>query len=107
MIIALILLLAVLWILGYLPVGFTTLPEMALFSVNGEVISLWDIIIFALILWAIGILSTPLRQIAGVVLVLWVLSEVNVIAFPGLASILVIAVIVGLVASLFMGKRGS
>jgi len=56
---------------------------------------------FIIAIWAIGILPSPLKQIAGVLLVLWVLSTLGLVAVAGLSQIIMIAVIVGIGLSLF------
>jgi hypothetical protein len=89
-----ILLLIFLWFLGYGPVTGLQVP---LFTLSRMSISLWDIIIFAVIVWLIGILPSPFRQIAGVFFILWILSVMGIIALAGSASMLLIAIIVGLV----------
>jgi hypothetical protein len=101
---ALILVLIVLWFLGYVRVGGLTIPDVVLFSINGQPITLWSILILIIVSWAISILPTPFREIAGVLLILWILSVLGILAIAGiaLANFLVIAIIVGLIASLFI-----
>ncbi len=101
MIAAIILLLIVLWFLGYIRVGGLIIPDFPLFVINGQTITLWNLFLFLVILWAIGVLPSPLRQIAAVMLILWILSTVGILAIAGLSNILVIALIVGLILSLF------
>ncbi len=100
MIIGIIVVLLILWFLGYLhiPAG---LPHLVLFNINGHPVTLFDLLILLLVAWAIGILPSPFRQIAGVLLLLWILAVIGIIAVSGLATILVIAIIVGLIISLF------
>jgi hypothetical protein len=94
MLIIILLLLIFLWFAGYGPVESLYVP---LFNIGRHVISLWDIIIFGVIAWLIGILPSPFRQIAGVFFVLWILSLLGFLAIAGLSSMLLIAIIVGLV----------
>mgnify|MGYP006384972727 CR=1 FL=1 len=101
MIAAIIIILIILWFLGYVNIGNLSIPDISLFTLNGNVISLWDMLILFVILWAIGVLPTPLRQIAGVGLILWVLATLGIIALAGLPSLIVIAIILGLIFSLF------
>ncbi|MBP7832472.1 MAG: hypothetical protein KA035_01745 [Candidatus Levybacteria bacterium] len=90
-----------LWFLGYLRIdGLPTIPDVQLFVINGQSITLWNILIFAVICWAIGVLPSPFRQIAGVLLIIWVLATLGILAISGLASIIVIAVIVGIILAL-------
>ncbi len=93
-------LLILLWLTGNLNISGLTIPDFALFQLNGQIISLWDLLIFIIVLWAIGILPSPFRQIAGVLLVLWVLSILGILAFAGLSNLLVIAIIVGIIVSI-------
>lgn len=94
-------LLVLFWLLGYIHIPWLTIPRFPIFEFNGRVISFYDIIIFILIIWAIGILPTPFRQIASALVVLWVLSLLGIIAIAGLSNLLVIAIIVGVLISLF------
>jgi hypothetical protein len=70
--------------------------DIELFSFLGKSVSLLDLLIFFIIVWIIGILPSPFRQIAGVILALWLLSFFGVIAIAGLSNILIIVLIVGL-----------
>jgi hypothetical protein len=88
--------LIVLWLLGYLHI-VTFIPNIALFSLNGHTVTLWELLIFFVIIWALGILPSPLREIAAVLLLLWILSTLGIIAIAGFSSIIIIAIIVGLV----------
>src|SRR6478752_194976 len=99
MIVALLIVLIILWFLGYVQIPFLPALNIPLFALNGHTISLWDLLIFLVIASLIGILPSPLRQIAMVVLVIWVLSTLGILAIAGLSSILVIVIIVGLILS--------
>ena len=93
--------LIILWFLGYINVqGLPTLPDVQLFVINNHPVTLIDLLILAVIGWAIGVLPSPLRQIAGVVLLLWILATLGIIGIAGLPSILVLAVIIGLILAL-------
>ncbi len=94
-------LLIILWLTGNLVIPGLVIPNMSLLVINGQTITLIDLLTFALILWALGLLPSPLRQIAGILLVVWVLSVLGFLAIGGLSSLLVIAIIVGIIASLF------
>ena len=98
-----ILILIVLWFLGYINIGNLNIPDLELFTLNGNAISLWDLLIFAVIVWAIGVLPSPFRQIAMVALLLWVLSTLGIIALAGLPSLIVLALILGFVFFLLGG----
>jgi hypothetical protein len=77
-----------------------SIPHMVLFNINRQPITLWNLLIFLLILWIIGLLPTPLREISGVLLILWILSILGFIAFAGLSNLIIIAIIVGIIASI-------
>jgi len=79
--------------------GFT-LPNLQLIVINGQSITLLNILVFILILWAIGILPSPFREIAGILFVLWLLSILGFIAIAGLSNLIVIGIIVGIVFSM-------
>ena len=100
MLLAVLVILIILWFLGYIHIGGLNLPDITLFTINGQAITLINLLIFAVIVWAIGILPSPLRQIGFVILVIWLLSLFGILAFAGLQSILVLAVIVGLILAL-------
>lgn len=104
MILAIVIILAILWFLGYAPISGVNIPNIVLFNFNNQPITLWNILILAVIGWAISILPSPFREIGGVLLILWVLSVLGILAIAGLPSILVIAIIIGLVLFLFKGS---
>jgi hypothetical protein len=100
MIAVLLVILVLLWFLGYVRLDALPIPDLQLFVINGQPITLWNILIFLVIAGLVGILPSPLRQIAGVFLILWVLSILGILAIAGLSSLLVLAIIVGLIAYL-------
>jgi hypothetical protein len=99
------LILIVLWFLGYIRIEAIPIPNFELFMLNGRSITLWDLLIFLVVCWAIGVLPTPIRQIAGVLLALWLLSLFGIIAIAGFSQIIVIVIIAALIYSLFSGRR--
>jgi hypothetical protein len=94
MLIIILLLLIFLWFMGY---GPSTSLHVPLIVLAGRSITLWDIIIFAVIIWLIGALPSPFREIAGIFFILWLLSVLGILAIAGSSSMLLIAIIVGLV----------
>lgn len=101
MLITLLLILVVLWIFGYANIQALSSLNLPLFNINGNTITIWDLLIFLAIVWAIGILPAPLKQIAGALLLVWVLSVLGILSIAGLPSIVVIAIILALVFTLF------
>ncbi len=93
-------LLVIFLITGFVQIPGFSLPNFELFRVGGQSITLLNALIFFLILWAIGILPSPFREIAGVLFVLWILSVLGFIAIAGLSNLIVIGLIVGIVVSM-------
>ena len=98
-----IIILIVLWYLGYIQIPAFTLLNHVLFTINSHAVTIWEFLILLIIGWAIGILPSPIRQIAGVLLILWILATLGFIAVAGFGSIVVIAIIVGLIFFLLEG----
>jgi hypothetical protein len=103
MIITILAILIILWFLGYTPIGGINIPNVTLISINNHAITLWNVLILLAILWGISILPRPFREIASVLLLLWVLSVIGILAIAGLSNILVIAIIVGFAIYIFQG----
>lgn len=102
MLLALLLILIILWFLGYVPITLFPVPNIVLFSINGFGITLWNLLIFLIIAAIIGILPRPFREIAGVLFLLWILSTVGIF-LGNLSGGIVIVIIVGLIVLLFSG----
>jgi hypothetical protein len=103
MLAGLLIILIILWFLGYIHIDGLTIPDLVLFTVNGQPITLWNILILLVVAAVIGSLPSPFREIAGVLLILWILSVLGILAIAGLSSLLVIAFIIGLVLYLIKG----
>ncbi len=101
MILAILLILVIFWFMGYGPYAALRVP---LFDFRTTTINLWDILIFLLIVWMIDLLPSPIRQIAIVLLLIWLLATLGIIAVPQFSSIVVIALIAGLVIFLLSGS---
>ena len=98
MAIAIIIILLILLGLGIITIPGLIIKAIVLAHINGHTITLWDVLVFFIVLWAI-VLPSPLREICAILLLLWTLSVFGVIAIAGFGNILVIAVIVGLIIS--------
>ena len=96
-------LLIALWFLGVIHLPFLPISDIALFTLFGRVISLYDILIFVVILWIVGLLPGIFRTIASILLVLWLLSFFGVIAITGFSNVIVLVVIFSLVYYLLTG----
>lgn len=107
MLAVIIIVLAILWVLGYIHIGGINFPDTALFTINGQVISIVDLLVFLVVLLAISMLPRPFREISGVLLILWLLAVLGVISIlgVGLPAILLFALIVGLIISLVSSRR--
>lgn len=97
--------LLVLWVLGYVQIPWLRIPNFHFFSLNGHPITLWNILIFFAILWAIDILPSPVKQIIVAFLLLWLLSVLGIIVVAGLQQLVIIAIVIGLVYSLSQEKK--
>lgn len=102
MLLTIVIVLVILWFLGYAPITGIALPNLVLFTINNHQVTLWEVLILAVISWAIGILPRPLQVVATILLVLWVLSVLNILAIVGLSNIIVLVIIVGLIIALFL-----
>src|SRR4051812_39844402 len=102
MLFAIIIILIILWFLGYSPITTVNVPNIMLFTINGHNITLWEILILIVVGWAIGILPKRFQLIAVILLVLWILSILGILAISGLSNMLVIVIIVGLILSIFI-----
>ena len=102
MVIAIIIILTVLWFFGYAPLSGLSIPNFVLFAINNHSVTLWEILILAVISWAIGILPRPFQAIASILLILWILSVLGILAIAGLSNIIVLVIIVGLILSIFV-----
>ncbi len=102
MIIAIIVILVILWLLGYAPLAGVSIPNISLFTINNHAVTLWEVLILAVIAWAIGILPRPFKVVGSVLLLLWVLSVLGILAIAGLSNVIVLVIIIGLIASLFL-----
>lgn len=105
MILALLIALVILWALGYVTIPSFVIPSITLFTVNGHLITLWNLLIFLVLLVVAGSLPSPLREVLFVVLIIWVLAVLGIIAFVGLSNVLIVAIIAGLIVYLLQGRN--
>ena len=97
--------LVLLFLTGNLQLVGVKIPHMTVAFFHGHTITLVEVLLFFTLLWAVSVLETPFREIAGVAFLLWLLSLAGIIAITGLANILLLAVIVGIVVSLVRSHK--
>ncbi len=102
MIITVVVILIILWFLGYFPITGISIPDITIFTINNHPISLWEILILLVVGWAIGILPRPFQAVASVLLVLWTLSVLGILAITGLSNVIVLVIIISVIASIFL-----
>lgn len=99
--VVILIILIVLWLLGFFRVPSLPILHAELFRVLGHGITLWEILIFIVIIWAMEAFPSPFRQMAYVLVLLWVLSIFGFIVISGFSNILIFAFIIGLILALF------
>lgn len=102
MLVGIIIVLVILWFLGYAPISGISIPNLVLFTINNHPVTLWELLILAVVGWAIGILPRPFQAVASVLLLLWVLSVLGILAIAGLSNVIVLVIIIGLIISIFL-----
>jgi len=102
---AILVILIILAITGYLPVMGLTIPNVVFLTLNNHPITLWNVLIFLVVIWAIEILPRPFREIAMVLLAVWVLSVIGIIAVSGLSNLLVVVIVIGIIFSMVNTRR--
>lgn len=105
MLFALVIALVILWLAGYIVFPGFIVPSIMLFSINGHPITLWNLLIFLVLIIIASALPSPLREIMFVVVILWVLALLGIIAAVGLPNLLLVGVIAGMIVFLIQGRR--
>lgn len=100
MLITIIIILTILWFLGYAPLSGISIPNIDLFPINNHIVTLWEVLILLVISWAIGILPRPLQTIASILLFFWILSAIGILTILS-PNIIVIIIIIALIFSVF------
>lgn len=100
MLLTIVIILCILWFLGYMPISGILIPNIGLFSINNHLVTLWEVLILLVISWAIGILPRPLQTIASILLFFWILSVIGIVTFIS-PNIIVIIIIIALIFSVF------
>ena len=105
MIFGLLVILLLLWVLGFLSIP--AIPDLFLFTINGHTISMWNVLTFLVLLLVVIVLPSPFREISLVLFILWILATLGVIGFIGFPSLILIAVIAGIIIHLFRRRSYS
>lgn len=104
MLLALFIALVILWALGYFSFPGFFIPNLILFPINGHQVTLWNLLIFLVLIVIASALPSPLREIVFVVIVLFVLSVLGIIAAVNFPNLLLVGVIAGLLVFLIQGR---
>ncbi|RJQ36058.1 hypothetical protein C4559_05650 [Candidatus Microgenomates bacterium] len=102
MLIAIVVILIILWVLGYAPISGISVPNIVLITINNHPVTLWEILILIVVGWVISILPRPFQAVGSILLVLWILSVLGIIAIAGLPNIIILVIIVGIIVSIFL-----
>ena len=92
----LLVLLILLWLTGNVSFSILTPLSIVLFYINGRPITLGNIIALFILVWVLGFLPSPLRQIAMILIVLWLLSLAGILVIAGTSGLLLTLLIVGI-----------
>lgn len=100
-----ILILLGLTVLGYIQIQIPGIEflKYTLVVINGHALTFLNFIVFGVILWALGVLPSPFREIAVGLLVLWILSILGIIAIVWSGQFVLIAIVVLLFLAIMMG----
>ena len=106
MLIAVILVLMILWALGFLQIVNVDFLRVAIANVGGRAVTILDALIGLSIVMVAVALRGPLGIVVGVLLVLWALSVVGIVVVEGipLNALLVLDLIVGLVVHVLIRR---
>lgn len=91
------------WLLGIVKFPVLSVVNSPIIYLGYKAIGVYDILVFILIVWLIRVLPSPLREIVSLFLVIWVLSFFGLFFFGGLANLLILLLIIGLILHIFGG----
>lgn len=89
-----------LWLLGIIKIPWLVMPHFPVFSVLGYSITIQRLLIIGILIWLGTSLGSPFRQMLWVFFILWLLSTLSLITTLGMGSMIVTAIVVGLILSL-------
>lgn len=102
-----VLLIVLLWFFGYVTIPGLVIPQIPLFSINGHLVTLWEILLLLVIASTVGMLPSPFNEFAIILIILWVASTLGFVAIAGLSNLLLVTIVVGLVFYLISGRNRS
>ena len=103
MLVTIVIILIILWFLGYPPISGISIPNFILFTINNHPVTLWEVLILLVVGWAISILPRPFQAVASILLILWILSALGIIvSLAGISNIIVLVIIVAIIVSIFL-----
>lgn len=88
-----IIILIILFVLGYVSIPGVTIPNYQVYTLNHHVITLYEILILIVIFWMLKVLPYYLRVVAGALLLIWIASTLGFIMVKGLPMVIIIALI--------------
>lgn len=97
--------LILLWVLGVVQVPGIAIRNFTLFRLGGHTVTLLEVLILLVLLWAVETLPSPLRELTVLAVILWLLSTLGIIVVSGLPNIIVLAVILGLALTYLRKKN--
>jgi hypothetical protein len=97
--------LVILWLLGIVRIPGFAIHDFSLFTLGGYHVTLLNVLFLIAFMWAVEILPSPLRETVVFLALLWVLSALGIIVIAGLTNLIIVAVGIALVLSLFRGNK--
>ena len=103
MLVILLIILGILWFLNY--IGAPIIPlSTVIFTLFSVSVTLYQFLVFLIILAFTGLLPSPFRLVAVFLLFLWILSLFGLVSIFNLQDIIIFAVVFGVIYSLFGGS---
>lgn len=101
-----ILLLVLAYVFGMVQIQIPGLAflKTTLMVINGRAITWLQVIVLGIILWAMGALPSPLREIAIGLGILWLLGVLGVVTIVWTGNFVMIALVVLLFLAIIMGR---
>lgn len=97
-------LLVVLWFLGYFTVPYLSFLSTVWTSINGQPVTILHLLTFFVLLWLIGSLPNPFKIVAIILLALWLLSLFGfIVLVASFSQLLLMTAILGLAIYIFGG----